>query len=120
MRARVPNFAKLKVKENKGPPPVLNRYSVTASISNGHLASAHTSHHNTVMWHARSFDSGMGTIIFPKKIRSRQMNPSKVFNELSYPKYPSYTFILTKFCCLSLFEIRNWTCGSRWSKLLNS
>lgn len=61
MRARVPNFAKLKVKENKGPPPVLNRYSVTASISNGHLASAHPSHHNTVMWHARSFDSGMGT-----------------------------------------------------------
>ncbi|KAK7592727.1 hypothetical protein V9T40_007479 [Parthenolecanium corni] len=59
MRARVPNFAKLKVKENKGPPPVLNRYSVTASISNGHLASAHPSHHNTVMWHARSFDSGM-------------------------------------------------------------
>ncbi|XKL63239.1 hypothetical protein PGB90_005603 [Kerria lacca] len=59
MRARVPNFAKSKVKENKGPPPVLSRYSIATSVSNGHLASAHTSHHNTVMWHTRSFDSGM-------------------------------------------------------------
>ncbi len=60
MRARVPNFAKSKVKENKGPPPVLNRYSIATSISNGHLASGHTPHHNSVMWHARSYDSGMG------------------------------------------------------------
>lgn len=58
MKARVPNFAKSKVKENKGPPPVISRYM--GSISNGHLASAHTSHHGSVMWHARSYDSGMG------------------------------------------------------------
>ncbi|XP_065208051.1 uncharacterized protein exp isoform X1 [Planococcus citri] len=60
MRARVPNFVKTKVKENKGPPPVINRYSmIGTSISNGHLASAHAPHHHPVMWHARSYDSGM-------------------------------------------------------------
>lgn len=60
MRARVPNFVKTKVKENKGPPPVMNRYSIGTSISNGHLAATHASQHNPVMWHARSYDSGMG------------------------------------------------------------
>lgn len=59
MRARVPNFVKSKVKENKGPPPVINRYSIASSISNGHLASAYPSQQNPVMWHARSYDSGM-------------------------------------------------------------
>lgn len=63
MRARVPNFVKSKVKENKGPPPVINRYSIASSISNGHLASAYPSQQNPVMWHARSYDSGMGKFL---------------------------------------------------------
>lgn len=88
LRARVPNFVKSsKSKDNKAPPQpptTINRYSssvMSISASNSHLsASSHSNgnhhhhqlHHqqlqqqqqpqqqqNPLMWHARSYDSGM-------------------------------------------------------------
>lgn len=62
LRARVPNFVKTKRESKVGPPPVLSRYAPMGS-SNGHLAS-HAQNlklqQHQVMWHARSYDSGMG------------------------------------------------------------
>lgn len=61
-RARVPNFVKAKRESKVGPPPVLSRYAPIGA-SNGHLVPPHNQKmaQHSLMWHARSYDSGMDT-----------------------------------------------------------
>ncbi|XP_026676762.1 uncharacterized protein LOC103505685 [Diaphorina citri] len=61
LRARVPNFVKAKRESKAGPPPVMSRYAPMGA-SNGHLAPhphSQKMQQHQVMWHARSYDSGM-------------------------------------------------------------
>lgn len=64
LRARVPNFVKAKRESKAGPPPVMSRYAPMGA-SNGHLVAPHPHsqkmQQHQVMWHARSYDSGMDT-----------------------------------------------------------